>query len=157
MGWEWAFYIFGIVGLVWFIFWYRNVTSYPSDHQRITAEELAYIQESASSACSNKGAWIPGMVPRPRGRYPVPGGGTQTPGAVPRPWGRYPDPGGGTQTPGAVPRHEGGGAWIPGVVPRPRGSTQTPGEVPRPWGRYPDSRALAMGGSRGGAQVVARG
>ena len=50
MGWEWAFYIFGVVGLVWFIFWYRNVTSYPSDHQRITAEELAYIQENAPSS-----------------------------------------------------------------------------------------------------------
>ena len=50
MGWEWAFYIFGIVGLMWSIFWYRNVTSYPSDHQRITSEELAYIQENAPSS-----------------------------------------------------------------------------------------------------------
>ena len=54
MGWEWAFYIFGVVGLVWFIFWYRNVTSYPSDHQRITEEELAYIQENAPSSVPAK-------------------------------------------------------------------------------------------------------
>ena len=50
MGWEWAFYIFGIVGLVWFIFWNRNVTSYPKEHKRISAEELAYIQENAPSS-----------------------------------------------------------------------------------------------------------
>ena len=50
MGWEWAFYIFGIVGLVWFIFWNRNVTSYPNEHKRISAEELAYIQENAPSS-----------------------------------------------------------------------------------------------------------
>ena len=50
MGWEWAFYIFGIAGLVWFVFWHENVTSYPSDHKRITADELTYIQNNAPSS-----------------------------------------------------------------------------------------------------------
>ena len=50
MGWEWAFYIFGIAGLVWFVFWHENVTSYPSDHKRITSDELTYIQNNAPSS-----------------------------------------------------------------------------------------------------------
>ena len=50
LGWEWAFYIFGIVGLVWFIFWNRNVSSYPADHKKISFEELEYIRENAPSS-----------------------------------------------------------------------------------------------------------
>ncbi len=50
MGWEWAFYIFGIVGLIWFIFWYKNITSYPNEHKKISSEELAYIQNNAPSS-----------------------------------------------------------------------------------------------------------
>ena len=50
IGWEWAFYIFGIAGLVWFIFWYRNVTSFPGDHKRITNDELILIQDNAPSS-----------------------------------------------------------------------------------------------------------
>ena len=50
MGWEWAFYIFGIVGLVWFVFWYKDVTSFPSDHKSISSEELKYILKNAPSS-----------------------------------------------------------------------------------------------------------
>lgn len=50
LGWKWAFYIFGIVGLVWFIFWNRNVSSYPADHKKISLEELEYIRENAPSS-----------------------------------------------------------------------------------------------------------
>tara|TARA_B100000212_G_scaffold49524_1_gene31959 strand:+ start:749 stop:2005 length:1257 start_codon:yes stop_codon:yes gene_type:complete len=50
MGWEWAFYIFGIVGIVWFVFWYRNVTSYPSEHKNISSKELNHIRENAPSS-----------------------------------------------------------------------------------------------------------
>ena len=50
LGWEWAFYIFGIVGLVWFIFWNRNVSSYPAEHIKISSKELQYISENAPSS-----------------------------------------------------------------------------------------------------------
>ena len=50
LGWEWAFYIFGIVGLVWFIFWNRNVSSYPVEHKKISSKELQYISENAPSS-----------------------------------------------------------------------------------------------------------
>ena len=50
LGWEWAFYIFGIVGLVWFIFWNKNVSSYPAEHKKISSKELQYISENAPSS-----------------------------------------------------------------------------------------------------------
>ena len=50
LGWEWAFYIFGIIGLFWFIFWNRNVSSYPAEHKKISSKELQYISENAPSS-----------------------------------------------------------------------------------------------------------
>ena len=50
LGWEWAFYIFGIIGLVWFIFWNRNISSYPAEHKKISSKELEYISENAPSS-----------------------------------------------------------------------------------------------------------
>ena len=35
-GWEWAFYLFGALGVVWFFFWQRNITSLPSEHPHIS-------------------------------------------------------------------------------------------------------------------------
>ena len=51
-GWELAFYIFGVVGLLWFIFWYRLVSSYPSEHGSISAAELRFIKDNAPSSTS---------------------------------------------------------------------------------------------------------
>ncbi len=49
LGWEWAFYLFGAVGLVWFIFWYRMVTSRPELHPGMSTTELEYIQAGATT------------------------------------------------------------------------------------------------------------
>lgn len=51
-GWELAFYIFGVVGLLWFIFWYRLVSSYPSEHRSISSAELQFIKDNAPSSTS---------------------------------------------------------------------------------------------------------
>ena len=45
--WEWVFYSFGILGLVWFIFWNKNFTSDPHDHKHISSEELELIKSEA--------------------------------------------------------------------------------------------------------------
>ena len=45
--WEWVFYSFGILGLVWFIFWNKNFTSDPRDHKHISSEELELIKSEA--------------------------------------------------------------------------------------------------------------
>ena len=49
MGWEWAFYLFGILGIAWFYFWSREVTSFPSEHKGISSCELSYIEKNAPS------------------------------------------------------------------------------------------------------------
>jgi ACS family sodium-dependent inorganic phosphate cotransporter len=50
LGWEWAFYLFGVVGVLWFIGWQRLVTAEPSRHSGISAEELALIEADAPTA-----------------------------------------------------------------------------------------------------------
>lgn len=50
LGWEWAFYLFGTVGLVWFTFWYRMVTSRPELHPEMSPDELKTIQAGATTA-----------------------------------------------------------------------------------------------------------
>ena len=47
LGWEWAFYLFGLVGVVWYFLWQKLVTTTPQDHPRISEEEKAYIIENA--------------------------------------------------------------------------------------------------------------
>lgn len=43
-GWEWAFYLFGLVGIFWFAAWRGAVTATPDTHPDVTPEELALIQ-----------------------------------------------------------------------------------------------------------------
>ncbi|XP_030567768.1 putative inorganic phosphate cotransporter [Drosophila novamexicana] len=45
-GWPSAFYIFGLLGLVWFAGWMYLVYDRPSDHPRISRKERAYIERS---------------------------------------------------------------------------------------------------------------
>ena len=49
-GWEWAFYSFGGLGILWFFFWQRNITSLPADHPNISKEELDYILAEAPAS-----------------------------------------------------------------------------------------------------------
>lgn len=45
-GWPLAFYIFGILGIIWFLFWLVLVYDTPQTHPRITSNERAYIEYS---------------------------------------------------------------------------------------------------------------
>uniref|UniRef100_A0A0A1WNA6 Sialin n=1 Tax=Zeugodacus cucurbitae TaxID=28588 RepID=A0A0A1WNA6_ZEUCU len=45
-GWPSAFYIFGLLGIVWFIFWMYLVYDKPSVHPRISYKERDYIERS---------------------------------------------------------------------------------------------------------------
>ncbi len=47
-GWQWAFYSFGLFGLVWFLVWHFSVTSYPDLHPDISEAELALIKKDAA-------------------------------------------------------------------------------------------------------------
>jgi ACS family sodium-dependent inorganic phosphate cotransporter len=50
LGWEWAFYLFGALGVFWFLAWQSSVTAEPAQHPRISPEELALIQAGAPPA-----------------------------------------------------------------------------------------------------------
>jgi len=43
-GWEWAFYLFGVAGLLWWFAWQPLVASGPEEHASVSDEERAEIQ-----------------------------------------------------------------------------------------------------------------
>ena len=45
--WEWVFYSFGLLGIIWFFFWNKGITSLPEDHPKIDEEELMLIKAEA--------------------------------------------------------------------------------------------------------------
>ncbi len=47
-GWQWAFYSFGLLGIIWFIVWQNVVTAYPDLHPHISEQELALIRLDAA-------------------------------------------------------------------------------------------------------------
>jgi ACS family sodium-dependent inorganic phosphate cotransporter len=47
LGWEWAFYLFGLLGVAWYIAWTLTVTTNPEDHPKISTDELLYIRANA--------------------------------------------------------------------------------------------------------------
>jgi MFS family permease len=49
LGWEWAFYLFGLVGILWYLTWQKLVTTTPGEHPRISQAELAFLKENASA------------------------------------------------------------------------------------------------------------
>jgi len=50
LGWEWAFYLFGLVGVFWFIAWQKLVTTTPQEHPHISVLELQYLEENATAS-----------------------------------------------------------------------------------------------------------
>jgi ACS family sodium-dependent inorganic phosphate cotransporter len=46
LGWEWAFYAFGMVGVIWAFFWIRYTASTPEAHKDISQAELQYIRDN---------------------------------------------------------------------------------------------------------------
>ena len=45
--WEWVFYSFGALGIIWFFFWHRYIYAYPHQDKKITYEELTLIKNEA--------------------------------------------------------------------------------------------------------------
>jgi len=59
LNWQVAFYFYGVVGIIWSIYWWYYSYERPAIHPKITEEERIYIEESIGEACSisNK-TWI---------------------------------------------------------------------------------------------------
>jgi len=57
LGWQWAFYLFGSVGVIWFVVWQTRMAATPAEHARISSAELAHIQAHSTPSGS------PGTAP----------------------------------------------------------------------------------------------
>lgn len=44
MGWEWIFYVFGVIGLTWCFAWWWVVHDSPEEDRKITEQELEYLR-----------------------------------------------------------------------------------------------------------------
>lgn len=53
-GWPMVFYVFGGLGLVWTAAWFRSAYNSPSEHPRISPEELALLHADAAPATVDK-------------------------------------------------------------------------------------------------------
>ncbi|KRT84393.1 membrane transporter [Oryctes borbonicus] len=58
-GWPLAFYLFGIIGIIWFVFWMFLVYDSPSSHPRICRQEQAYILASIGPQDEDEKTSIP--------------------------------------------------------------------------------------------------
>lgn len=54
VGWESLFYVFGVIGVLWFIFWVIVVRRNPEQDRYITKEELQYIKASIGAVRDKK-------------------------------------------------------------------------------------------------------
>jgi ACS family sodium-dependent inorganic phosphate cotransporter-like MFS transporter 5 len=53
-GWPSIFYIFGIVGIVWFVLWMILAAKSPEDHRFISDKERDYIVDQTKEGLSGK-------------------------------------------------------------------------------------------------------
>uniref|UniRef100_A0A3Q2HMX8 Sialin n=1 Tax=Equus caballus TaxID=9796 RepID=A0A3Q2HMX8_HORSE len=61
MNWTYVFYLFGIVGIIWFILWISLVSDTPETHMRISQYEKEYILSSLRNQLSSQKSvpWVP--------------------------------------------------------------------------------------------------
>jgi len=53
-GWSWVFYLFGLLGFLWFIFWYLFATDSPETHPTMHAVEMQFIRDNRPSVPRNE-------------------------------------------------------------------------------------------------------
>ncbi|KAM7136415.1 sialin isoform 2-T2 [Molossus nigricans] len=61
MNWTYVFYLFGIVGIIWFVLWIWLVSETPETHKTISHQEKEYILSSLKNQLSSQKSvpWIP--------------------------------------------------------------------------------------------------
>ncbi|KAM3862824.1 sialin [Diretmus argenteus] len=59
LDWTYVFYVFGAVGLVWFVLWAALVSNNPNTHPRISERERLYITTSLKNELSTSAGHIP--------------------------------------------------------------------------------------------------
>jgi len=59
VGWEWVFYVFGIIGCVWTVFWLLLIRRSPGRDPFISIGERRYIEQSLNRQSKDKAVKIP--------------------------------------------------------------------------------------------------
>jgi MFS transporter, ACS family, solute carrier family 17 (sodium-dependent inorganic phosphate cotransporter), other len=59
VGWEWVFYVFGIIGCVWTVAWLVIVRRSPAKDPFISEAERSYIEGTLSGQSKDKNVKIP--------------------------------------------------------------------------------------------------
>ena len=54
LGWQWAFYIYGIIGIIWSIGWILYFRNSPAEMPWIDQKELEYIESDLGQGCSSQ-------------------------------------------------------------------------------------------------------
>jgi ACS family sodium-dependent inorganic phosphate cotransporter len=63
LGWEWAFYLFGAVGILWWVVWQISVSATPQTHPAVTEDELGVIaRDTAVPAVEVEAPSIPALL-----------------------------------------------------------------------------------------------
>ena len=53
-GWEWIFYVFGITGVIWYLFWRKSASSRPDEHPNISESEIEEITAGTTAPNSKE-------------------------------------------------------------------------------------------------------
>lgn len=53
-GWQWVFYLFGLLGFIWFLSWYFFATDSPETHPTIHATEMQFIRDNRPPVPKNE-------------------------------------------------------------------------------------------------------
>jgi len=56
-GWRQSFWIFGGIGVIWCVYWWKWFRDDPAEHPRITSEELAIIRQSDEPVAKGRVEW----------------------------------------------------------------------------------------------------
>jgi ACS family sodium-dependent inorganic phosphate cotransporter len=56
-GWEYVFYVFGVVGVVWYFFWHKLVTDTPAQDSRMSQSERTLFQQEEKHSESESIPW----------------------------------------------------------------------------------------------------
>ncbi|CAK9296156.1 unnamed protein product [Gordionus sp. m RMFG-2023] len=59
LGWQACFYFYGVMGVLWFVFWWYNSYEKPADNPYITYEEKIYIESNIEKIDSRKSFKFP--------------------------------------------------------------------------------------------------
>ncbi|WP_194492319.1 MFS transporter, partial [Polymorphobacter multimanifer] len=57
-GWRWAFVIFGLMGVVWALFFLSRFKERPQDNPKVNEAELALLAESQALVTQEHGGWL---------------------------------------------------------------------------------------------------